>query len=402
MGHAMGTAMQNGVFVPQGMNGGHEAWKAFAWAGADLLIAAACIAIAAVILVVLRKRPDVPHRRLAGAIAALIALYGLSHTLDIMTSWVPVAPIAGVIKLATGVVSLVTAVALLRGVPLLVKNPAQQNDDDVIARLELALADTSRNRDDLAGKLGQRTQELNTASSQLAEMARETTRRSRNLIQIVSSLTRPGSEAKEYSEGFMRDLRGRINALATATSTVMEQGNMSHASLDRVIRRQVEPMFAHPDRQLRTTGPDIEVCIQGAQQISLIAWELASRFTLMSRAKQARGQISVNWLVSSEHGEADMLVLEWRKSFEQTDRDPLEYMELGDGTCTPELLPEFSERLLTQLVPHLLGGKGRVEIAPSTFIYRLSCPLNAVDISSEMPFATSDEGDTRRGQAQSA
>lgn len=401
MGYAMGTAIYYEALVPQSMDAGRDPWPALVWIMADALIVTACIAIAIAILLVLRQRPDVPYRWLAASVAALIALYGISHAIEITTQWVPFAPLTKAIHLATGVVSLVTAVALLRLIPALVRVPVREDNAELIAQLELALADVSRNRDDLAELVKKRTKDLQSANSQLSDMAREATRRSRNLIQIVSSLTRPGSEVKEYSEGFMRELRGRINALATATSTVMEQGNMAHASLDRVIRRQVEPMFAQPERQLRTKGPEIDVCIQGAQQISLVAWELASRFALMSRSKQARGQIAVNWLVSRDQGEADMLVLEWRETFGEEERAPLEYMELGDGTCTPELLTDFSERLLTQIVPHVLGGKGRVEIAPSTFIYRLTCPLNAIDITSDTPFASSGEGGLEQKRAKS-
>lgn len=394
----MGAALQFVPDIPHSTYQAGKPWQVLVWAGSDLLIVAACIAIAIAILIVLHKRPDAPHRTLAGAVAVLIALYGLSHVMEIFTPYAPILPLTGFVKLATALISLAIAVALLRLIPALTRIPSPQNSEDVVVQLELALADVSRNRDGLETKLRRQTQELSAAKAELADMPREAARRSRNLIQIVSSLTRPGSDAKEYSEGFMRDLRGRINALATATSTVMEQGDMAHASLERVIRRQVEPMFAEPERQLRTQGPGIEVCVQGAQQISLVAWELASRFTLMTRDKQSRGQINVNWLISREQGEDDMLVLEWRETFEAKDRDPLEYMELGDGTCTPELLPEFSERLLTQIVPHLLGGKGRVEIAPSTFIYRLSCPLSAVEDTRGIDLPAPEDEAAERGR----
>lgn len=375
----MGAAFQFEQYMPHGMYLLWEPWLVLLWAGSDLMIFAAYLAIPLAMLMVLRKRPDVTHRAIVGLFAAFILLCGLTHALGIVTLWLPIYPLTAIVKFATGVVSLITAMALFRLVPVLIRIPTPDKHEEVISQLELALADLSRTRDELESRVKQRTSELRDANTQLADTAREAVRRSRNLIQVVSSLTRPGSEMKEYSEGFLRDLRGRINALAIATSTVMEQGDMSHASLDRVIRRQVEPMFAHPDRHLRTQGPAIEVGVQGAQQISLIAWELASRFSHISRLKQARGRIAVTWSIASEASEPDMLVFEWRETFNPAEADAGNYTIEGDKSYTPDLLTDFSERLLTQIVPHLLGGKGRVEIAPSTFIYRLTCPLNAVE-----------------------
>ena len=373
-----------------------EPWWKILWVGSDLMIFLACLTIPLAIWMVLRRRPELKHRRFYSLFACFVLLCGIAHAIEIVALWYPAYPFSGIPKIAVGLIAMVTALVLLRLIPTLVRIPSPAKHEEVIAQLELSLADLSRVRDELEGRIKQRTGELKRANTQLAETTRETVQRSRNLIQLVSSLTRPGSEAKEYSEGILRDLRGRINALAIATSTVMEQGNMSHASLDRVVRRQVEPMFAQPDEQLRTTGPQLEVSIQGAQQISLIAWELASRFSQMSRAKQARRRISVNWSVAREMGQPDSLEFEWCEMFGPSDPDLLEPVAEGDGTYTPELLSDFSERLLTQIVPHLLGGKGRVEIAPGTFIYRLTCPLSAVENRTSSEWSAIDDSPPQR------
>lgn len=349
------------------------------WVATDLTILLACVAIPLSILIVVRRRQDISNRRLVATIAGFVVLGGLVQAIGLATLWAPDQPLIAAVQFAAGLAALIVALILARSIPSLIHLPKSEKHDEVIAQLELALADVSRSRDDLERTVRLQSAELKNAQTQLARSGQETVQRSRNLIQLVSSLTRPGVEAKEYSEGFLRDLRGRINALAIATSTVLDQGSMSHAQLDRVIRRQVEPIFSKPEVQLRTSGPSLDVGVQGAQLLSFIAWELASRFAQMSRAKQERGRVTVNWAIARAQGEPDSLMLEWRETFEAGNTNPLEYIDLGDGTCTPELLSAFSERLLTQIVPHLLEGKGRVEIAPSNFIYRLTCPLSAVE-----------------------
>lgn len=398
-GGPMGAAFQYEQYMPHGMCLLWEPWLVLLWAGSDLMIFTAYMAIPFAIYFVMRKRPDLNHRGLVGLFGAFILLCGITHAMGIVTLWFPIYPFTGLIKLATGVVSLMTAMVLFRLIPVLVRIPTPDRHEEVIEQLELALADLSRNRDELEARVGLRTKELRDLNSHLFGAAREAVQRSRNLIQLVSSLTRPGIEAKEYSEGFLRDLRGRINALAIATSTVMEQGNVARAKIDRVIRRQVEPIFALPKKHLETSGPDIEVGTQGAQQISLVAWELASRFAQMSRANQSRGRISVAWSVSRDEHEGDLLNLEWREAFLAGGGGTIESSAAGDGTFTPELLPDFSESLLTQIVPHLLNGKGRIEIAPATFIYRLSCPLSAVESDAIPDFTSSVEAEAAQPES---
>lgn len=389
----MGSIFEYEQYMPHGMCLLWEPWLVLLWSGSDLMIFTAYMAIPLAILMVLRKRPDLNHRGLVTLFAAFILLCGVTHAMGIVTLWYPIYPFTGVIKLATGVISLSTAVVLFRMIPVFVRIPTPERHEEVIEQLELTLADLSRARDDLENRVRQRTAELKEANTRLAYTARDAVQRSRNLIQVVSSLTRPGVEVNDYPEHFLRELRGRINALAIATSTVMEHSDRSQASLERVLRRQVEPLFAHPDQQLSLDGPSIEVGAQGAQQISLVAWELGSRFAHMSRPKQSRGRIAASWAVSSRAGQEDQLTFEWRETFGAHGPTDEDYAVEGDGTYTPEPLPEFSEALLTRIVPHLLDGKGRIEIAPSTFIYRLTCPLTALDNSRGPDAMLPEEGE---------
>lgn len=381
-------------YMPHGMCLMWEPWLVTLWVGSDLMIFASYMAIPFSLYMVLRRRPDFAHRALVSLFAAFILLCGLTHAMGIVTLWYPIYPFTGAVKLATGLVSLATAVALFRLIPVLVRIPTPDAHDEVISQLEVTLADLSRARDELEGRVKQRTTQLKDANMRLALTARDAVHRSRNLIQMVSSLTRPGTEIGAYPEAFLRDLRGRINALAIATSTVMEADDSTRAGLERVIRRQVEPLFAEPATRLGTEGPAIEVGAQGAQQISLIAWELGSRFAQMNRERQSRGRIAVTWTVTSQAGNDDELMLEWRENFCREEDSVGGSLSPGDGTDTPEPLADFSETLLTRIIPRVLHGKGRVEVCGSTFIYRLTCPLSALENMSEGQGMSDVEGES--------
>ncbi|WP_299191942.1 HWE histidine kinase domain-containing protein [uncultured Erythrobacter sp.] len=385
-------------YMPHGMCLLWEPWLVLLWSGSDLMIFSAYMAIPMALILVLRRRPDLAHRGLVTMAASFVLLCGITHALSIVTLWYAIYPFMGALKLATGVISLITAVVLFRLIPVLVRVPTPDKHEAVIEQLESAMADLSRTRDELDARVKERTAELNRANANLAFTARDAVQRSRNLIQIVSSLTRPGAEVGPHPDTFLRELRGRINALAIATSTVMEKGDHARASIDRVIRRQVEPLFAKPSLQFVTDGPDMEIGAQGAQQISLAAWELASRFAQMGRFDQDSTRIEVSWSIEREADEPAKFVLDWRETLTPLTEvgEVQEALEeaLEDNnpiTRTPDPLPEFSEALLTRIIPHLLNGQGRIDVAGSVFSYKLTCTLDALDNSREFASGLDDE-----------
>ncbi len=379
-------------YMPHGMCLLWEPWLVLLWSGSDLMIFAAYMAIPLAIMLVLRRRPDLNHRGLVTLFAAFILLCGVTHAMSIVTLWYAIYPLMGTVKLATGLISLATAAALFRLIPTLIRIPTPGKHEEVIAQLEVTLVDLALARDELEDRVNNRTQELKEANTRLSLTARDAVQRSRNLIQTVSALTRPGSELSERPEAFLRDLRGRINSLAIATSTVMEQDDSAWASMERVIRRQVEPMFAEPAAKLSMSGPMIETGAQGAQQISLAAWELATRFVEMNRWDQANARIEVRWFVTpasepqpgeivpESGGCADQFTFEWREILKTHD-DASGALESETGetiAITPDPLTGFRDVLLTRLVPQSLDGKARIDVEDSTFIYTLTCPLASV------------------------
>ena len=102
----------------------------------DVLIAVAYFSIPIALAILVSKRPDVDFGWIFWAFAIFITACGFTHVLSIVTLWVPIYGIEGIVKALTAVASIVTAVVLWPLLPkiLAIPSPSQLRE----ARVALA------------------------------------------------------------------------------------------------------------------------------------------------------------------------------------------------------------------------------------------------------------------------
>lgn len=117
--------------------------------GSDLLIALAYFSIPAALIMLMRRRPDLP-RGILRLFVAFIMLCGLTHLIGVIVVWEPIYLIQGLAKLATAAVSIATAIALWPLVPKIAATPTieelESRNQEIAAlntRLEARLASLS-------------------------------------------------------------------------------------------------------------------------------------------------------------------------------------------------------------------------------------------------------------------
>lgn len=103
---------------------------------ADTTIALTYFSIPLAIVHLLRRRPGVLHRGLAGLFGAFIFACGLTHLLHVWTLWRPDYAWQAVADVATALVSLATAVALWRWMPAILAIPTVKELQAAITGLE--------------------------------------------------------------------------------------------------------------------------------------------------------------------------------------------------------------------------------------------------------------------------
>lgn len=142
--------------------------------GADLLIALSYFAIPALMLVFLRKRKDPSLTTPALLFVAFITACGLSHLMSIVTMYLPWYGLQGLVKLATGLISFVTVIALWKMLPDALKIPTPGLLLAALEERDKELADRQAAEAELTVKcreVDQKFAEVEAANQELREFA---------------------------------------------------------------------------------------------------------------------------------------------------------------------------------------------------------------------------------------
>ncbi len=126
----------------------------------DSIIALAYYSIPLTLIYYVRKGRDVAYPAIFLMFAAFIVACGTTHVMEVITIWTPVYWLSGTVKAATAVISLVSAVALVRVVPLALELPSRNELRLLNATLEdrvrARTADLTKANEKLQREIAQR------------------------------------------------------------------------------------------------------------------------------------------------------------------------------------------------------------------------------------------------------
>lgn len=355
-----GHVVAYGEYMPHGMCLLWKPWLVLLWAGSDLLIFLSYTAIPIALLMVLRKRTEVPQAPLVALFAAFILLCGITHLFMIVTLWVPIYPFVGWIKLATGLVSTATAIMLFRLIPDLIKLPSP--GALALANRELQ-GEITAHQATLASldlQVRERTAELEVATTALAVQAREAVHRSSNLLTVVHTLAVQSAKGTENAAEFLTPFLGRLRALADATRAIAT-GDQVAAPLAKLVEAGMAVLQATYGSRISASGASLLVNPVAAQHISLALHELATNTLKYGLGASDAVRLSVSWTVSDE-----TFTFVWHET----------HVPMGEAAADA---PEgFGTMLLTTIVPSTLKGTAERSFERGELLYRLTVPLAAI------------------------
>ena len=157
---AMFAFFQSDEFMPHG--------HCFLWlpkilwlhVASDALIALAYFAIPLSLLYFIRNRDDLPFKFLFYLFGSFIVLCGTTHLLAIWVIWHPDYALEGLVKAATAIISILTAVISWRIIPLAMSLRSPRELEAANARLEQAYAATEQRVDERTRELQELTERL--------------------------------------------------------------------------------------------------------------------------------------------------------------------------------------------------------------------------------------------------
>lgn len=375
----MQALIEYASYMPHGYCLFWQPWLVALHVGADLLIFLSYSMIPVALLLFLRRRPDLRYRGLIALFAGFILLCGITHLVSIVTLWVPIYPMQGLLKLLTGIVSALTAATLFVLIPRLVAIPSPHQLEAANAELRREIAAHERTlgmlreaQRGLETKVEQRTSELTEANAKLSVMTREAVHRSRNLLAVVSSIVRQTARGAKDIQSFVETLSGRISALSTATAAVMAGPSSASVQIEEVVRRQLAPIIATFGSRVAIQGPAVEIGAQAAQQLSLALHELGTNAMKHGALSGGNGVVHLAWTVEDRAG-TPVLALGWREKGTRVE---------NGGAPNPGT--GFGQALLVRAVPGMLGGTARTGHEDG-FTYELVVPMCRMRPEQEMP-----------------
>ena len=310
----------------------------------DIVIGLAYFSIPLVLAVFLRRRPDVRFSWAVWMFVAFIMLCGVTHFMMVWTLWNPDYGVEALIKAATAIVSLITAVALW---PLLPKAIAMPSTSALQARI----AERDAALDELR-------QAMNTMVEMREHEARqkllldELNHRVKNTLAVVQSVA--AQTFRHTSDG--PKARGlfteRLMALS-ATHNLLVERAWESANLRSLVDATLAP-YGHP---YAYAGPDLRMHPNLAVSLGMALHELATN-ALKHGAWRTQGVVHIE---VSELGGSDVAIV-WRESG-------------GPKVKTPTRRG-FGSRLLEEGVGAEVRGEVTMDYEPTGLVCTIRAALN--------------------------
>jgi PAS domain S-box-containing protein len=133
----------------------------------DAMIALAYFSIPIALVYFVRRRRDIEFNWIFVMFAAFILACGTTHLVGVWNIWQPFYRLDGLIKLATGIVSIATAITLWMLIPRAIALPGPAQLRAEIERRRQMQEEIERTRDELERRVEERTAELGRANDEL-------------------------------------------------------------------------------------------------------------------------------------------------------------------------------------------------------------------------------------------
>lgn len=258
----------------------------------DAAITLAYFSIPLMLVYFVRRKKDIPFHWIFLMFGAFIFWCGTTHALNIVTLWIPVYRLDGIVKAITAGVSIVTALCLFPLIPkaLALRSPAE------LEAANASLAEENKRREEAEKHLQKSLKEKEA-------LLREIHHRVKNNFQITSSLL--SLQARTIPDTKNRELflenENRIKSMAMVHEKLYGSESLSEINIkdyiEKLVPNVVDSYGGHSDRiRLIFDLSPVLLSITQAIPLGLILNELVSNAMKHAFSTEVKGEIRVSLL----------------------------------------------------------------------------------------------------------
>ncbi len=188
----------------------------------DALIALSYYSIPLTLIYFVRKREDVPFKKVFLMFGAFIISCGTTHVMEVWTLWHPVYWFSGAMKALTALISFYTALTLIPLVPqaLALPSPAQLEAANLALRSEnlqrqRVEQELRQYKDGLEKLVQQRTTELATTNEQLQQEIIQRQQSQERMAELLKEVKSVNQELNDFAYVVSHDLKAPLRGLCS-------------------------------------------------------------------------------------------------------------------------------------------------------------------------------------------
>ena len=229
---------------------------------------------------------------------------------------------------------------------------------------EVWLEETARADFDAAGQvlrlkgLTRDITERKRAEQRQDMLAAELDHRVKNVLSrvaVAAMYTRQGSSSME---AFVRTLDGRIQSMAAAHA-LLSESRWHGVGLTDLVRHQLAPYAT--DANAAVSGPDVMLSAAETQALAMVIHELVTNAAKYGALSTPSGSVSLDWDQMPAADGTPRLLITWH--------------ETGGPPIVAPSRSGYGTSLIRDLIPHELGGKVELALAPAGVTCRIEVPL---------------------------
>ncbi len=229
---------------------------------------------------------------------------------------------------------------------------------------EVWLEETARADFDAAGRvlrlkgLTRDITERKQAEQRQDMLAAELDHRVKNVLSrvaVAAMYTRQGSRSMDE---FVRALDGRIQSMAAAHA-LLSESRWHGVGLTDLVRHQLAPYATAANAAI--SGPDVMLTAAETQALAMVIHELVTNAAKYGALSTPSGRVSLDWDQMPDPDGAARLLLAWH--------------ETGGPPIAAPGRSSYGTSLIRDLIPHELGGKVELALAPAGVTCRIEIPL---------------------------